>query len=56
MTTHVLAPAVYPNLPYDPIKDFTTIGRIGTSSILLIATKDFAANDLRGADRTVEEG
>ena len=34
MTTHVLAPAVYPNLPYDPIKDFTTIGRIGTSSIL----------------------
>src|SRR6188474_2467398 len=38
MTTHVLAPAV---LPYDPIKDFATIGRIGTSSILLIATKDF---------------
>ncbi len=31
MTTHVLAPATYPNLPYDPIKDFTTIGRIGTS-------------------------
>jgi len=54
MTTHVLAPAVYPNLPYDPIKDFTTIGRIGTSSILLIASKDFAANDLRGL--TVEEG
>src|SRR6266508_2410752 len=22
MTTHVLAPAVYPNLPYDPTKDF----------------------------------
>jgi tripartite-type tricarboxylate transporter receptor subunit TctC len=21
MTTHVLAPAVYPNLPYDPIRD-----------------------------------
>src|SRR4029450_4489997 len=34
-------------ISYDPIKDFTTIGRIGTSSILLIATKDFAANDLR---------
>jgi tripartite-type tricarboxylate transporter receptor subunit TctC len=48
MTTHVLAPAVYPSLPYDPIKDFTTIGRIGTSSILLVATNDFAADDLRG--------
>ena len=56
MTTHVLAPAVYPNLPYDPIKDFTTIGRIGTSSILLIATKDFAANDLRGLIELSKKG
>ena len=47
MTTHVLAPAIYPNLPYDPIKDFTTIGRIGTSSILLVATPDFAVNDIK---------
>ena len=56
MTTHVLAPAVYPNLPYDPIKDFTTIGRIGTSSILLIAAKDFAANDLRGLNEASKKG
>ena len=48
MTTHVLAPASYASLPYDAIKDFTTIGRIGTSSILLVATNDFAADDLRG--------
>ncbi|MGY4330122.1 tripartite-type tricarboxylate transporter receptor subunit TctC [Bradyrhizobium sp. LB7.2] len=48
MTTHVLAPAIYPKLPYDSIKDFTTIGRIGTSSIMLVATKDFAANDIKG--------
>jgi tripartite-type tricarboxylate transporter receptor subunit TctC len=47
MTTHVLAPAVYPNLSYDPIKDFTTIGRIGTSSILLIATREFPANNVQ---------
>src|ERR1700712_1876946 len=47
MTTHVLAPASYASLPYDAIKDFATIGRIGTSSILLVATNDFAANDLR---------
>lgn len=56
MTTHVLAPAVYPNLPYDPIKDFTTIGRIGTSSILLIATKDFPANDLRELTELSKKG
>lgn len=56
MTTHVLAPAVYPNLPYDPIKDFTTIGRIGTSSILLIAAKDFAANNLRELTELSKQG
>src|SRR3569833_1154064 len=39
MTTHVLAPAIYPKLSYDPIKDFTTIGRVGTSSIMLVATR-----------------
>ena len=47
MTTHVLAPAIYPRLSYDPIKDFTTIGRIGVSSIVLLAVKDFPANDLK---------
>ena len=56
MTTHVLAPAVYPNLPYDPIRDFTTIGRIGTSAILLVATPDFAANDLRGLVEMSKKG
>lgn len=56
MTTHVLAPAVYPNLPYDPIKDFTTIGRIGTSSILLVATPDFPASDLSGLTALAKKG
>ena len=56
MTTHVLAPAVYPNLPYDPIKDFTTIGRIGTSSILVVAANDFAANDVRGLAEMSKKG
>src|SRR6187551_1076341 len=56
MTTHVLAPAVYPSLPYDPIKDFTTIGRIGTSSILLVATNDFAASDIAGLTKMAKGG
>lgn len=56
MTTHVLAPASYASLPYDAIKDFTTIGRIGTSSILLVANNDFAANDLRGLKEMSKKG
>ncbi|MBY0432115.1 MAG: tripartite tricarboxylate transporter substrate binding protein, partial [Rhodospirillales bacterium] len=56
MTTHVLAPAIYPKLPYDPIKDFTTIGRVGTSSIMLVATKNFAANDVKGLVALAKKG
>jgi tripartite-type tricarboxylate transporter receptor subunit TctC len=56
MTTHVLAPASYVSLPYDAIKDFTTIGRIGTSSILLAATSDFPANDLRELTEMSKKG
>ncbi|GJG94302.1 tripartite tricarboxylate transporter substrate binding protein [Cupriavidus pauculus] len=47
MTSTTLAPAVYRNLPYDPIKDLTTIARVGTSPIILVATKDFPANNLK---------
>nr|WP_247508330.1 tripartite tricarboxylate transporter substrate binding protein [Bradyrhizobium sp. 1] len=56
MTTHVLAPAIYPKLPYDSIKDFTTIGRVGVSSIILVATKDFAADDIRGLIALAKKG
>lgn len=56
MTTHVLAPASYVSLPYDAIKDFTTIGRIGTSSILLVATNDFPASDLRELTEMSKKG
>lgn len=56
MTTHVLAPAIYPKLSYDPIKDFTTIGRVGTSSIMLVATKNFAANDIKGLVAMAKKG
>jgi tripartite-type tricarboxylate transporter receptor subunit TctC len=56
MTTHVLAPAVYPSLPYDPITDFTTLGRIGTSSILLVATNDFAASDIASLTKMAKSG
>ena len=47
MSTHTLAPATYPKLPYDPLKDFATIGRIGTSAIVMVAAKDFPANNIK---------
>lgn len=47
MTTHLLAPVTYTKLPYDPIKDFSVIGRIGNSSIVLVAANDFPANNLK---------
>ena len=46
-TSHVLLAAVRPNLSYDPAKDFDPVGQIGTASILLIATNDFPANNLK---------
>lgn len=46
MTTHVLSPHVYTKIAYDPIKDFTSLGVIGSSSIVMIANKDFPASNL----------
>ena len=33
--THGMAPTMYRNLPYDPVKDFRPIGRISTASFVL---------------------
>jgi tripartite-type tricarboxylate transporter receptor subunit TctC len=46
-TTHVLLPASNPRLPYDSVKDFEPIGQVGTAAILLIATHDFPANNVK---------
>lgn len=45
--SHVMNPVLYANLPYDPVKDFTAIGQLGTVGILLAASKDFPANNLK---------
>jgi tripartite-type tricarboxylate transporter receptor subunit TctC len=46
-TSQVLLAAVRPKLPYDPVKDFDPIGQIGTAAILLVATNDFPAGNLK---------
>ena len=47
MGTHAASVGLYPNLQYDPRTDFETIGMIAGTPILILATKDFPANDLK---------
>ena len=47
MGTHAAAPALYPNLGYDPEKGFEPIGLIAEQPELLTVRKDFPANNLK---------
>jgi len=47
MGTHGAAPALYPNLKYDPTKDFEPIGLVAATPILIVARKDFPAANLK---------
>lgn len=47
MGTHGAAPALYPNLKYDPTKDFAPIGLAAGTPILIVTKKDFPAKDLK---------
>jgi tripartite-type tricarboxylate transporter receptor subunit TctC len=46
MGTHGAAPAQYPDLKYDPIKDFTPIGLAAEVPAIIVTRKDFPANSL----------
>ena len=45
--TNALAPAFYPDLAYDPQKDFEPIGLTAEYPELLVVRKDFPANNLK---------
>jgi tripartite-type tricarboxylate transporter receptor subunit TctC len=45
--THGAAPALYPNLKYDPATSFEPIGLVAGTPILIVARKDFPAEDLK---------
>jgi putative tricarboxylic transport membrane protein len=47
MGTHGAAPAVYPNLKYNPTRDFEPIGLAAGTPILIVAKKNFPARDLK---------
>jgi len=41
------APTLYPNLPYDPLEDFETIGLVTEVPMTIVARKDFPAETLQ---------
>jgi len=47
MTTHASNSWLYKKLPYDPIKDFTPIGKIATTPFVLICNERVPATDLK---------
>jgi tripartite-type tricarboxylate transporter receptor subunit TctC len=46
--THAASIALNPNLPYKPDADFAMIGLVVDQAVLIIARKDFPADDLKG--------
>jgi tripartite-type tricarboxylate transporter receptor subunit TctC len=45
--TFVINPHVYDKIPFDPIKDFAPIGKVGDSTTILVAHTGLKANTLR---------
>lgn len=41
-----VAPALYPKLPYDVLRDFTPIVRVASTPVVLTVSQGFAANDV----------
>ena len=46
-TPHGANPALFKTLPFDPVKDFAPIGRIISTSMIILVKSDFPANNLR---------
>jgi tripartite-type tricarboxylate transporter receptor subunit TctC len=47
VSTHAINPGLYKKMPYDPIRDFTPLGRVGVTPTLLGVTNDLPATDLK---------
>ncbi|MES2951158.1 MAG: tripartite tricarboxylate transporter substrate binding protein [Pseudomonadota bacterium] len=46
-TTQAANVSLYKKLSYDPVKDFTPIGKIGETGFILMVQADFAAKDMK---------
>jgi tripartite-type tricarboxylate transporter receptor subunit TctC len=46
-TTHVISPWIYKSLPYDPIKSFTTVGKLVDSAYVLLVNPKVPARNVK---------
>ncbi|MBA4788092.1 MAG: tripartite tricarboxylate transporter substrate binding protein [Rhizobiales bacterium] len=46
-TTHAVAPSLYPNIGYEPMKDFTPISLVAWSPLVLVANPSFKPNSVQ---------
>ena len=46
-TTQAANVSLYKKLPYDPVKDFTPIGKIGETGFILMVRSEFPAKDMK---------
>src|SRR3954452_24886991 len=56
MGSHVAAPVLTPNVKYDSVRDFEPIGLTAHSPAVIVARKDFPANDLKEFIALVKSG
>src|SRR5215469_7076183 len=47
VSTHAINPGLYKHMPYDPIRDFTPIGRVGVTPTLLGVNPKLPVTDLK---------
>jgi len=45
--TMVINPHVFPSIPFDPVKDFAPVGKIGDAILILVAHPSLAANNVK---------
>lgn len=46
-SSHSIAPSMYPNLGYDPVRDFTGISLVGTAPLILVAHPSLPINSVK---------
>jgi tripartite-type tricarboxylate transporter receptor subunit TctC len=54
VSTHAINPGLYKKIPYDALKDFTPIGQVGVTPILLVVHPSVAATDVKSLTALVK--
>jgi tripartite-type tricarboxylate transporter receptor subunit TctC len=47
VSTHAINPGLYSKMPYDPVRDFTPVGQVGVTPIMLVVHPSVQAADVK---------